>query len=449
MQPSAAQSWLELTLKPDDRILVLAPHPDDEVLGCAGIIQKAVRMHLPLRVVFLTYGDSNQWSFLIYRRRPVFGSQAVQQMGLVRHDEAVAASKVLGVDPGNLTFLGYPDFGTIQIWYSHWGDRPPFRSMLTRVTAVPYANAHRPGSAYKGEEVLNDLTAMIREFRPTKVFVSHPADHMPDHAALYLFTRIALWDMERELRPDVYPYLVHFKRWPRPRGLRDVDLTPPAVLLHAVKWVEDRLNAADVAQKLAAIRAHRTQYAYSRTYLSSFIRPNELFGDFPTVMLRAEVPTVPLAVSGPSAQVEPDEGLTDQERAVFVGIEEKSARLEGDRLVLTVKFSRPLARTVRASIFVFGYRGDRGFPTMPKLHIQLGTIGYAVYDQDRRLLPEAISVRRGFRHVTLSIPLARLGDPDRILTSSRTYVGDVPLDWVSWRVLELPWAAHPSAQGRP
>ncbi|MEJ2568618.1 MAG: PIG-L family deacetylase, partial [candidate division WOR-3 bacterium] len=32
----------KIKLEEDDRILVLAPHPDDEVLGCGGIIQKAV-----------------------------------------------------------------------------------------------------------------------------------------------------------------------------------------------------------------------------------------------------------------------------------------------------------------------------------------------------------------------------------------------------------------------
>ena len=42
----------QLALRPDDRILVLAPHPDDEVLGCAGVIQRALAMGLPVRVVF-------------------------------------------------------------------------------------------------------------------------------------------------------------------------------------------------------------------------------------------------------------------------------------------------------------------------------------------------------------------------------------------------------------
>ena len=35
-----------LDLSPKDRILVLAPHPDDEVLGAGGVIQRSMAMDL-------------------------------------------------------------------------------------------------------------------------------------------------------------------------------------------------------------------------------------------------------------------------------------------------------------------------------------------------------------------------------------------------------------------
>ena len=136
--PATHPSWPEIPLASNDRVLVLAPHPDDEVLGCGGIIQQAVAMSLPIRVVFFTYGDNNQWSFLVYRRHPVFVPGAVKKMGLVRHDEAIAADRLLGLSPGQLIFLGYPDFGTLPIWTSHWTDSAAFRSMRSEPSVKQY-----------------------------------------------------------------------------------------------------------------------------------------------------------------------------------------------------------------------------------------------------------------------------------------------------------------------
>lgn len=432
--PSA---WPPVTLTPQDRLLVLAPHPDDEVLGCGGIIQDAMAARLPVRVVFFTYGDNNQWSFLLYRKHPVFMPQAVQAMGSVRHDEAVAADRLLGLSPDQLTFLGYPDFGTLHIWQAHWGDRPPLRSMLTHVTAVPYPTARRPGAAYKGEEVVKDLTDIISEFRPTKVFVSHPADHMPDHAALYLFLRIALWDVEPALQPEVYPYLIHFGRWPPHRFRSADDLLPPPRLIHPVAWRQHRLSAHGLERKHQALQAHRTQYRSNTRYLRSFIRPNELFGEFPLVRLAGGETSTGAASGQTEDGTEPPEELTDEERARFVGVEARRMWLEDGRLVLSVTYSRPLAETLGLSVFAFGYRHDRPFGQMPKLHLRLGAFTHTVLDQDRVLDPAGIEVTRQPTQVTVRIPLSTLGDPQRILTSARTYLGELPLDWVSWRVLEI------------
>ena len=426
-------------LRASDRILVLAPHPDDEVLGCGGVIQEAVARHLPLRVVFFTYGDNNQWSFFVYRKHPVLDPAAVQRMGLVRHDEAVAATGVLGVAPEQLTFLGYPDFGTLQIWKSHWGTQPPFTSMLTRVTAVPYPNARRPGTPYKGEEILEDLTAILQEFQPTRVFVSHPGDHMPDHAALYLFTRVALWDLEPQLRPALYPYLIHFRRWPRPRRFRPEELlTPPVLPQDDLVWPSLALTPAQVARKREAIQAHRSQYRATPAYLLSFIRPNELFGDFPPVDLGARASFGPSKGAEDAGASESAEQLTDEERAAFVGVETRSVELTDDTLTLELEFSRPLARTVNASLYLFGYRHDQPFATMPKLHVQLDPLTAAVFDQTTRLPSAALHVARSIRTVRVSVPLQALGNPERALVSARTYLGDIPLDWTSWRMLVFP-----------
>jgi hypothetical protein len=311
--------------------------------------------------------------------------------------------------------------------------------MLTRVRAVPYANAFRPGAPYKGEEVLRDLETILREFRPTKVFLSHPGDHMPDHRALYLFTRIALWDVAPEIAPEIYPYLVHFKRWPYPRGFRPAELLePPTLFKDQIDWRSHPLTQGEIERKQTAIKAHRTQYNSSAKYLISFVRPNELFGDFPVVQLGG-TPTELLLLENRDEAMELPEQLSDEERAAFVGFEEKSVHLEDHELVLSIRFSRPLAAAVNVSVFAFGYRTDRPFAQMPKLRIDFGELRHEVYDQDQPLPhQDAIQVTHEPRQLTIRIPLELLGEPQRILTSARSYLSEVPLDWISWRVLELP-----------
>lgn len=426
-------------VSPNDRILILAPHPDDEVLACAGVIQDAVAKKVPLRVVFFTYGDNNEWSFLLYRKHPVFIPKAAQNMGQLRRDEAIEAGKSLGVAADNLIFLGYPDFLTLNMWYSSWGDRPATAGMLTHVSRVPYANAYRPGAPYKGEEVVADLKNIIRLLRPTKIFVSHPSDHNADHRALYLFLRVALWDLEKELKPAVYPYLIHYTKWPKPAGYHPEEgLDSPKLFENSIFWLRPSLDSAAIKHKIEAIKKHVSQYNSSPQYLLSFVRTNELFGDFPDANLSSGASDRVLSLRKEKVTGDLPEQLLDIQNVTFVGVQERYARLEGRNLVLTIKLSRPLSRGVGASIYLFGYASQQPFASMPKIHIRFGQRGYKIYDQNRLLPRSLINVKRLGKEITITVPLEVLGNPTRILTSGHTYFfGVVPLDWVSWRVLEI------------
>ena len=82
--PLTPATWPEIELRANDRILVLAPHPDDESLACGGVIQRALNSGLPVHVLFLTLGDNNEWSFMVYRKRPELSPSQVRSMGEVR-----------------------------------------------------------------------------------------------------------------------------------------------------------------------------------------------------------------------------------------------------------------------------------------------------------------------------------------------------------------------------
>ena len=97
---------LEVQLTSQDRILIFAPHPDDEVLGCGGIIQRALKMRRPVNLVFFTYGDTNKWSYILSRKQPVVLPKDVRNMGLLRYKETVKSAEILGLSPQQLIFLG-------------------------------------------------------------------------------------------------------------------------------------------------------------------------------------------------------------------------------------------------------------------------------------------------------------------------------------------------------
>ena len=428
-----------ISLDSNDRVLVLSPHPDDETIGCGGIIQRAIASKAAVRVVYLTYGDSNEWSFMLQKKHPVLDPSAVRGMGMIRHDEAVSAGATLGLKPDSLVFLGYPDFSSINIWYTHWGKELPCRSILTHANSVPYNNAYRPGARYKGEEVLKDLTAIFREFKPTKVFVSHPADRNTDHLAMYLFTQIVLWDLDQEMEPALYPYLVHYRKWPEKRGfIPDAPVTPPAQLSDQITWNHLDLLPSETACKNAAMKAHTTQYRYSSNFMESFVRRREIFGDFPVIVLSTKIP--PRDHLGHQevevADSSGDDELTEEDRSKFTGITSWSARWEGKDLVLSVELSRPIGEAVSVSLYVFGYRKDRSFAQMPKLHVRLGAIRHEVMDQTCALPDKSVTLIRNNRGLSVRIPGALMGDPERLLTNVRTYLAEVPLDGVAWRTLQ-------------
>lgn len=428
-----------LALNPSDRILVLAPHPDDETISSGGLIQQARALGLPVHIVFLTNGDNNEWSFVLYRGAVSLDPATVLEGGLTREHEALNAAAVLGLTPNDVTFLGYPDFGTLEIWQSHWLNRPPFRAMMTERNAVPYTAALRPGAAYTGENILADLTTVIENFKPTKVIIPHPGDQNPDHQALYLFTRVALWNMHGKLDPEIYTYLVHYGRFPWPRGLhKDLTLEPPANFDVGDSWLVLPLTPEQVDRKLAALKQHKTQYEASTVYLESFVRRNELFStlseDYSLTSSTPQAVNSGMAFGGPRS---PLDQLRPSDLRKYVNTEVQWIRLDGDALVVSEVFLQPLPQNVSATASLFGYRDDRPFAEMPKLRVDISARGYTVSSMGKTLKDTSLQVTFSDRSAEIRVPLALLGNPQRVLLGLHVRMGRIPLDADPWRSIDL------------
>ena len=234
--------------------------------------------------------------------------------------------------------------------------------------------------------------------------------------------------------------MVHAKEWPTPRRALPLQpLAPPARLQSLPHWRIFPLTLEQVDLKQNALARHRTQFEYDHDYLSSFIRSNELFGDIPTLLL-APISTTP----GPALTAVPWE----EEPAAVAGLERKSIGLENGCLTLTARFSRPLGEETGITLFADGYRSDTPFGDMPKIRVEFGALRHRVFYGTKTIPWSSVQVRRQPHQVTVWIPLAMLGHPEKVLASARSTLV-FPLDWATWHVLTVPQKSFEPLEGAP
>lgn len=128
---------------------MLAPHPDDETLGCGGTIARAVFGESKITIVIATDGQKGG-------RFPA--SFTATERAAVRRSEAIHAAQTLSLADTDLIFLNYGD------------------SELAK----------------EEDHLTATLKSLFREHDPEMVFTTAAVDPHPDHAALGRATRRAL-----------------------------------------------------------------------------------------------------------------------------------------------------------------------------------------------------------------------------------------------------------------
>ena len=428
----------------DDRILIIAPHPDDETIGCAGVIQQARDAGAKIKVVYLTNGDCNQLAFMVYEKRITMLKGEFIHMGQVRRSEAVKAMELLGVDKKDLIFLGYPDFGTFTIFSNYWHTDRPFKALLTRARNVPYKDNFSYGAPYIGDSILSDFKKIILDYKPNKVFVSYPSDVNGDHKAAYLFLQVALADLDKEVRrPRIYSYLVHYVGWPLPRRYHpELDLDPPEQLSHSnIEWFKLKLSAAQIERKHQALLAYRSQTESSAFYLLSFVRSNELFGDYGTVdIIRERSSVKKVSYFGLSHLFReyrehnmylPEAGVSEEGRG------QVSFAVVDKMLLIRMQNTKEIRRYFNFQIYLFGYSHKTPFSMMPKIRILCNRDRIKVLSGRLRVGPQGASLDRDREGAVLKVPMGLLGDPEFILASIKIHGGAFSFDTTGFRKLNI------------
>ena len=404
-----------------DRVLILAPHPDDETIGAGGVIQKALLGGAAVYVACYTNGDANELAFIMYEKRITFFKGEFLHMGEVRRKETVAALKFLGVNEDKMFFLGYPDLGTMHIMLKFWGAGKPYRSLLTRVTNVPYQENLSAGAAYTGENILKDIKTVLAKARPTKIFVSHPMDTNPDHQSLYLFLRVALWDLEGRIpRPQVYTYLVHWRGWPKPRRFRpELALLPPENFTESgILWQKLDMTEGQIRKKGEALGFYKSQIPYNPFYLQSFARKNELFGEQPFIILK-------------------DRETPDLDWQAADGTGFLSYAKTGSTLYIKLSLGRKITKGVASSVNLLGYSKKTNFHNMPKIRLLVTRNKLIVYNKRNKVFVDGADMDVAGESIIIEFPLVALNLPDYILSRVKVNTRSMPAVSGGWRVLKM------------
>jgi len=179
--------------------MVFAPHPDDDIIGCGGSMARHLHQGDQVAIVYLNSGEAGS---LLYE---------ASQLAALRENEARQAAELLGTT--ELFFLRYPD-GYLE--YTPSG--------------------------------LDNIVGLIRQFKPTRVYLPHSQEAVPDHQVTYRLAAEGVrraagpWFQQGGLKPWRVDTILGYEVW-----------TPLTTIGHC-QDISGFMNL-----KLDALRMHRTQ----------------------------------------------------------------------------------------------------------------------------------------------------------------------------------------------
>ena len=185
--------------------IIVAPHADDESIGCGGVISLLRKFGLPVYILLLTDGTLSH---------PNSKDYPPEKLRDLREKEIIEAGKILNVSPQNLIFCRYKD------------------------RHLPNQNSDN------FDEAAKDISKIFDILKPSSIFVPWRRDPHPDHRASYELIKTANKNFAK-----LYEYPI----WLEELGENEDEPKNDEVMPF-------RLNISSVlTQKLEAISAHKSQ----------------------------------------------------------------------------------------------------------------------------------------------------------------------------------------------
>jgi LmbE family N-acetylglucosaminyl deacetylase len=197
----------------DRKLLFVAPHPDDEVLGCGGTIRK------------LTIQNNEVWILIMSRGKK--GMYSEERIRNVRN-EALKAHKILGVKETRFLDFSAPELDLVSI-----------------------------------SELSQAISKVVNELSPDTVFLPHRGDIHHDHKAVFHAGLVATRPVTGSSIKKIFSYeTMSETEWAAPFG--DEAFIPDyfmnisdqfATKLEAIKCFKSQLRDFPSSRSLKAIEA--------------------------------------------------------------------------------------------------------------------------------------------------------------------------------------------------
>jgi len=167
------------TFAPQRRVCIFSPHPDDEILGCGGLLQQVAANGNPIVLVHVTNGTQSHPDSQIY---------PPEQLDSIRPQESQSALKTLGIAQQVTTIaLGLTD-GNVFNEQTQFHEQLTSILQSTDILVTPFAHDGHPDHEATGQVVAAFAKQHQLACYQVLIWAWHwakPADHrIPWHYAI-------------------------------------------------------------------------------------------------------------------------------------------------------------------------------------------------------------------------------------------------------------------------
>lgn len=202
-------------MKQSKKILVIAAHPDDEVLGCGGLIAKEYDNKNKVKVVIMATGKSSR-----HEEQTTDIQNEIEGL----YQESANALNILGVDSKDIIFGDFPD---------------------QKLDTIPILDN------------IHFLKKIIQEYKPDTVYTHHSGDYNNDHKIVFNATLFTCRPYQGEHCPtELYSFeVLSSTEW----AYQKIKPFTPAVYVNIEEQIERKKQA------ISAYKSELRDYPHPRS----------------------------------------------------------------------------------------------------------------------------------------------------------------------------------------